>query len=49
MSKQIKTSEDLQNDTVGFIYGVFKLIKYAIIFAVICVAWFFYTITTVSQ
>ena len=49
MGKEIKTAQDLENDTVGFIYGVFKIIKYAIIFAAICVAWFFYTISTVSQ
>ena len=49
MDKEIKTAQDLENDTVGFIYGVFKIIKYAIIFAVICVAWFFYTIATMSQ
>ena len=47
MNKEIKTKEDLQNDAVGFVYGVFTFIKYAFWFAVFCVGCFFYMMLTV--
>lgn len=46
MTDEIKTKEDLQNDAVAFVYGFFKFVKYAIIFFLICVVWFFYSMTT---
>lgn len=46
MNDEIKTKEDLQNDVVAFVYGVFRLVKYAIVFFLICIACYIYVLMT---
>jgi hypothetical protein len=37
MTTENKTSEDLQNDAVNFVYVLFKYFKYGFIIGVICI------------
>lgn len=49
MTNDNKTSEDLRNDAVNFVYGVLKFIKYASIAGILLVCWFIYYMSSVGH